>query len=72
MPFPTPVAPPPFPLPSRWWEVFETVRKLYVGAVAVFVYSASASQLMVSQLVMLAVLILVLQAQPYARPSDNW
>ena len=52
--------------------MFETVRKLYVGAVAVFVYSASASQLMVSQLVMLAVLILVLQAQPYARPSDNW
>ena len=52
--------------------MFETVRKLYVGAVAVFVYSASASQLMVSQLVMLAVLILVLEARPYASPSDNW
>ena len=52
--------------------MFETVRKLYVGAVAVFVYSSSASQLMVSQLVMVAVLILVLEARPYASASDNW
>ena len=57
---------------GRWWEIVEMLRKLFITAIAVYIYPGSASQIAVSLLVMMAYLALVLLLRPYRSASDSW
>ena len=54
-----------------WWEVVETVRKLLLTGVAVFVERDTVLQVVVSFLLALALLLMLARFKPYRRKPDN-
>ena len=55
-----------------WYEIFELLRKLFLSAIAVFVYSGQPTQLLISQFVAFGATFLVMALRPYCEESDDW